>query len=422
MTSIQSVVAAFIIILVDLLGRAGLDKVLALAGGPTLVALWAQLQSVVELVSAVTMAGVLQGLTVLVTQVNTSRDERSLLRDALKLAMGTSLAVALIVALASPELAVWLTRGRIETGLIVLAALAGGISVVPATLNAYWLGKHMQQRMLGLALLSSVILLLVAGSAWFGISLRGLIWIQTLLLAIFGLVVWHYLHKLSQPKEESEHGREYSRKLARFVPVGLAIGIMSPVSMLLVRSMLSGSISWNDVGFLQALWRSTEWVTATAAGVLSLIFLPRFSSTYGSAQFKREMMRAAAMVLIPAACLLLLIYFNQRTLLAMLYDTRFVVSNQTAALIMLGGWIRIASWLFLFGLFSAHRTGLIMAGEVLSLPLYALLLWLFSDGMTLERTAWLYFATYLVYLLFNAVALLYSTRRTNLAGNEADLA
>jgi O-antigen/teichoic acid export membrane protein len=402
LTSIQSVLAAFIIILVDLLGRAGLDKVLALAGGPTMVALWAQLQSVVELVSAVTMAGVLQGLTVLVTQVNTSRDERSLLRDALKLALGTSLAVALIVALASPELAAWLTRGRIETGLFVLAALAGCISVVPATLNAYWLGKHMQQRMLGLALLSSVILLLVAGSAWFGISLRGLIWVQTLLLAVFGLVVWHYLRKLSELKEESEHGREYFRKLARFVPVGLAIGIMSPVSMLLVRSMLSGS--------------------ATAAGVLLLIFLPRFSSTYGSAQFTREMMRAAAMVLIPSACLLLLIYFNQRTLLAMLYDTRFVVSNQTAALIMLGGWIRIASWLFLFGLFSAHRTGLIMAGEILSLPLYALLLWLFADGMTLERTAWLYFASYLVYLVFNAAALLYSTRRTNLAGGEVDVA
>jgi PST family polysaccharide transporter len=421
LTSIQSVLAAFIIILVDLLGRAGLDKVLALAGGPTMVALWAQLQSVVELVSAVTMAGVLQGLTVLVTQVNTSRDERSLLRDALKLALGTSLVVGLIVALASPELAAWLTRGKIEAGLFVLAALAGCISIVPATLNAYWLGKHLQQRMLGLALLSSVILLLVAGSAWFGISLRGLIWVQTLLLAIFGLVIWHYLRKLSQPKEEREHGREYFRKLVRFVPVGLVIGIMSPVSMLLVRSVLSDSISWNDVGFLQALWRTTEWVTATAAGVLSLIFLPRFSSTYGSVRFKREMMRAAAMVLIPAGCLLLLIYLNQRTLLAMLYDTRFVVSNQTAALIMLGGWVRIASWLFLFGLFSAHRTGLIMAGELLSLPLYALLLWLFADGMTLERTAWLYFASYLVYLAFNAAALLYASRRTDLAGSEVDL-
>jgi len=422
LTSIQSVLAAFIIILVDLLGRAGLDKVLALAGGPTMVALWAQLQSVVELVSAVTMAGVLQGLTVLITQVNTARDERSLLRDAFKLGLGTSLAVALIVALASPELAAWLTRGRIETGLFMLAALAGCISVVPATLNAYWLGKHQQQRMLGLALLTSLILLLVAGSAWFGISLRGMIWVQTLLLAIFGLVIWHYLRKLSRPEEKHEHGREYFRKLVKFVPVGLAIGIMSPVSMLLVRGMLSGSISWNDVGFLQALWRSTEWVTATAAGVLSLIFLPRFSSTYGTARFKPEMLRAGVMVLIPAACLLLLIYFNQRFMLALLYDTRFVVSDQTAALIMLGSWIRIASWVFLFGLFSAHRTGLIMAGEILSLPLYALLLWLFADGMTLERTAWLYFASYLVYLVFNAAALLYSSRRTNLAAGEVDLA
>jgi PST family polysaccharide transporter len=413
LTSIQSVLATFAIILIDLLGRAGLDKVLALAGGPAMVALWAQLQSVVELVSAVTMAGVLQGLTVLITQVSDPRDERSLLRDALKLGLGTSLAVALIVVLASPELAVLLTQKKIETDLFLLAALAGCITVVPATLNAYWLGKHHQQRMLGLALLTSAILLLVAASAWFGLSLRGLMWVQSFVLAIIGIVIWRYLHKLSRDRDGQEDGNnEYFRKLVKFVPVGLAIGIMSPVSMLLVRGMLSGTLSWSDVGFLQALWRSTEWVTATAAGVLSLIFLPRFSATYGSARFKREMTRAGVMVLVPAACLLLLIFFNQRVMLAALYDARFVVSDQTAALIMLGSWIRIASWLFLFGLFSAHRTGLIMAGEILSLPLYALLLWLFADGMTLERTALLYFVSYLVYLGFNAIALLYSSRKT----------
>jgi hypothetical protein len=170
------------------------------------------------------------------------------------------------------------------------------------------------------------------------------------------------------------------------------------------------------------LWRSTEWVTATAAGVLSLIFLPRFSATFfsnggGSARFKQEMMRAAVMVLIPAAGLMLVIFFNQRAMLATLYDARFVVSDQTAALIMLGSWIRIFSWLFLFGLFAAHRTGLIIAGEILSLPLFALLLWLFDDGMTLERAALLYFVSYLFYLGFNALALLYSSR--NVTGSRA---
>jgi len=412
LTSIQSVLAAFAIILIDLLGRAGLDKVLALAGGPAMVALWAQLQSVLELVSGVAIAGVVQGLTVLVTQVRESRDERSLLQSALKLGLGTSLAMALVVVLAAPALAAWLTQGRIEPALFLLAAWAGCLTVIPTTLSAYWLGKHQQQRMLRLALLVGTVWLLVAVGAWQGLSLRGLMLVQCGALLLIGSAIWRTIRKLSQAGDGQADGTEYFHKLVKFVPVGLAIGIMSPVSMLLIRGLLSGMLSWNDVGFLQALWRSSDWVTATAAGVLSLVFLPRLSSTYGSAQFKREMIRAGMTVLIPAACLLLLIYFNQRAMLATLYDARFTVSNETAALFMLGSWIRIVSWVFLFGLFAAHRTRMIVAGEVLSLPLLALLLWLFADGITLERAALIYLVSYLVYSGFNAIALIYSRPAT----------
>ncbi len=410
MTSIPSVLAAFAIILIDLLGRAGLDKVLALAGGPAMVALWAQLQSVLDLVSGVAINGVVQGLTVMITQARDSRDERSLLQSALRLGLGTSLAAVLVMVLAAPWLAAWLTREKIGALLFLLAAWAGCIAVIPAMLNAYWLGKHQQQRMLLLALLLGMVWLLVAAGAWLGLSLRGLMLVQCGALLIIGSVIWRYLRRLSQAGGGQAEEAEYFQKLAKFVPVGLAIGIMSPVSLLLVRGMLSGMLSWDDVGFIQALWRSTEWVTATAAGVLSLIFLPRLSSTCGSAQFKSEMLRAGAVVLIPAACLLLLVFFNQRAMLATLYDARFAVSNETAALFMLGCWIRVAAWLFLYGLFAAHRTWLIVAGEMLSLPLFALLLWLFAGGMTLERTALLYLLSYLVYLGFNAAALLYSSR------------
>ena len=418
MTSTLSVLAAFAIILIDLLGRAGLDKVLALASGPAMVALWAQLQSVVDLISGVAITGVVQGLTVLVTQVRDPREERGLLQNALKLGLGVSLAMALVMTLAAPVLATWLTQEKIEAFLFVLAAWAGCLTVIPAMLSAYWLGKHQQQRMLGLALLVGVTWLLVAAGAWMGLSLRGLMLVQCGVLLVIGSVIWRFLRKLSQPCGGQADGTAYFRKLAKFVPVGLAIGIMSPVSMLLIRGILSGTLSWNDVGFMQALWRSTDWVTATAAGVLSLIFLPRFGSAYGSARFKSEMLRASIVVLIPAACLLLFIYFNQRTMLAALYDARFAVSNETAALFMLGCWMRIASWLFLYGLFAAHRTWLIVAGEVLSLPLFALLLRLFAEGMTLERATLLYLASYLVYLGFNAAALLYSSRNPTLARNK----
>jgi len=404
LTSIRSVLAAFAIILIDLCTRAGLDKVLALVGGPAMVALWAQLQSVVEVVCVVAMVGVLQGLTVLIAQARETRDERILLDAALKLALGTSTAVALAAALAAPLLADSLGEGRTET--IWLAALTGCCATLPATLNAYWLGKHRQQRMLRLALLTGAVWLLAAAGAWMGLGLGELMLAQCSAMLLIGGAIWRYLRSVSGEGGDQAKKSAYFRKLVKFVPVGLAIGILSPVSMLLIRGILSGTLSWNEVGIMQALWRSSDWVTATSAGVLSLVFLPRFSQAYGSAQFARELERAGLMVLTAAACLLLLIYLYQRTLLATLYDARFAVSDEATALFMLGNWARIASWLFFFGLFAAHRTRLIMAGEVLSLPLYALLLWLYANGMTLERAALLYLLSYLVYLGFNAACVL----------------
>ena len=404
--------AAFAIILIDLLSRAGLDKVLAWAGSPAIVGLWAQLQSVADLVSAVALAGVFQGLTVLVVQARDVHEERGLLRAALKLGLATSLTIALIVACAAFALSAGLSQINLASDLLLLAALAGCMAIIPATLNAYWLGKHQQQRMLLLTLLSGTTFLLIAAGAWFDLSLRGLMLMQCVILICSAVLIWSYLRKLVRPNGDQTDDAGYLRKLVGFVPVGLAIGIMSPVSMLMMRGILSDTLSWDDVGRFQALWRSTEWVTATASSVLSLIFLPRLSDSYGSARFKTEMLRAGGLVLVSAAGLLLLIYSGQRSILTTLYDLRFTVSDETAALFLLGSWIRIASWLFMFGLFAARQTRFIIAGEIFSLPLFAFLLWQFADGITLERTALLYFISYLAYLGFNVFGLLYTSHRT----------
>ena len=50
------------------MGRAAVDKVLALRGGADLVAYWAQVGSVIELLAGVAVTGVAMGLSVLVAQ------------------------------------------------------------------------------------------------------------------------------------------------------------------------------------------------------------------------------------------------------------------------------------------------------------------------------------------------------------------
>jgi len=196
------------------------------------------------------------------------------------------------------------------------------------------------------------------------------------------------------------------RDLAKYLPVGLSIGILSPASMLIARSILSQSLSWRDVGVLQALWRSSDWITSIAAGLMSFYFLTRFSRAAGAGALTRELLHAAAFILIPAGVLLGLLLVNQKVILAGLYEATFVITDRAAALFLLGDWVRIASWISLYALLATRRTVAVAVGEVLSLPLFAGLLGVFSHGLTLERAALLYLLTYASYLAFNATALL----------------
>lgn len=404
MTSTRSVLASFAVILLDLAVRAGLDKVLALYGSPAVVAMWAQLQSVVDLMSGVALAGIAQGLTVLVAQAWSSDEEGGLLRAALRLGPALAFSAALLFLFAARWLQPWLMWVEWGMGLLTLAALTGCIAVFPGLMAAYWLGRHQQQRVLQFALLSSLPWGAVAWVLYSGGALPELAAAQCLTLLLVALPMWWYMHKLAGHTADGAA----LRSLAHFIPVGLAIGILSPASMLFVRGILASALSWNDAGLMQALWRSTEWVTSIAAGVLSLIFLPRLSATSGTFQFAVELRRAAMMVLPPAAFLLLLIFFQQRAVLSALYDARFAVSDKVAALFLLGCLLRIASWVFLYGLYAARRTWFIVVGEVLSLPLFASLLWWYADSLSLERVALLYCMSYVAYLAFTAAGLIYS--------------
>ena len=430
MTSVRRVAAALVILFIDLAGRSVIDKVLALTGDASRVAVWAQLQSVVELVCAVSSAGVLAGLTVLVAQATSGFEERRLLRAALGLSILISGGLAILIVACARPASMGLGQSDMGPGLIALAAVAGALCVMPATLNAYWLGKSRQPQMLWLALLGALSVAVIAMAALAGAATEGLMTVQVAMLALGSGLVWRYLRRVTgriptavarfawpavaapaaeasvmSVASEARSGRALLRPLLRFIPVGLTIGVMSPASMLLMRAGLAESLSWHEVGHFQALWRLGDWVAALASGMLSLVFLPRLSARWGSDRFLLELRRAAVVVLAPAAGLLALLFLAQAWLLALLYDARFVVSEAAAAWFLGGSWVRIVSWVFLYGLFAAHRTRTIMLGEFLSLPLFAALLWLGRDGMTLERASMLYLVTYLVYAIVNAIGL-----------------
>jgi O-antigen/teichoic acid export membrane protein len=376
---------ALAIIAVGLAGRSALDKLITLRGGAELVALWAQVFSVIEMVSGVALAGVGAGLSVLAAQTASAERQQLFLRRALRLGL---------VVCAPLALATTLIDFAAELP-IALAAAAGAIAVIPGMVNSLWLGQQRRARMLALAVFSAAIPIVAALSsprAW-------LLELLALAYAIPALVIFFVPLRASAPERADD------RALQSYILPGVVIGILSPASLLVARSVVGESLSWHDSGVLQALWRLSDWVSGFAAGILSVLYLPRMAAAYPSPGIRPILRETARHVLMPAAGAFIFLFALCGPLLEMFYDSSFRPSPLAVALLFAGSLARIVSWLPLFALYAALRTRAIAVGEFLSLPLFAGLVFVARDNLTLELVAALWLATYLGYAAFNFWAL-----------------
>jgi PST family polysaccharide transporter len=368
--------------------------VLALRGGGELVALWAQLGSVIELVAGVALAGVGTGLAVYVARTQRPERQADLLREALRIGLGVAAPVALVIAIAGGIFADALFGEKLRPALVAIGAAAGWLAVIPGLVNNLWLGQQRRGLMLALALGSAVLTLtvslLVPGSA--------LLPALAVAQAAPALVVFF----VSRIKTGKPRFRSRSHPLLRYVLPGLSIGILAPGSMLIARGIVGEALSWHEAGVLQALWRVADWVCAFAAGILSVYFLPRFAASRASPLLlSDEMRRAAVMILLPAIAVFAVLFLAHRPLLAALYGPDFGATDGAAALLFTGSAVRIASWIPLFALYAMRRTPAITIGELLSLPLFAVLLLIFKNHLSLETAGALWTAAYAAYGAFN---------------------
>ena len=358
---------------------------LTLRGGPELVAYWAQLGSVVELVAGVALAGVGTGISVLVAQADRLDRQRGILRESLRLGLATSAPLMLAVAAISLAFPEHVARG-LPGPLIALAAVVGCIAVVPGMLNGYWLGQQRRDLMLALAVGSAALQLAAALAA----PQRYLLAFLTVALAVPALaLMFVFPSARAQPLPEEDRDRG---SLRRYILPGLTIGVLTPLAAVAVREIVSAQMSWHEVGLLQALWRVSDWVASVAAGVMAVHFLPRLAAAHGTPRFAAELKRAALVTVLPSALALAAVGALHRPVFSLLYDESFRMSDATVALFFAGTLARIASWLPLYALYAMRRTGPLVVGEFLSMPLFAALLVAYPRPLSLEAAGALWLA------------------------------
>ena len=338
------------------------------------------------------LAGVGTGVAVYAAKSGERERQLELLREALRVGLAVSAVAAAIVAVTGTLFAGVLTGGKLSGGLLALAAVAGCISVIPGTVGLLWQGMQRRDLVLALGVVTAFVPLAVALAAPAGATL----WLLVVAQALPAFVLLAFpLNRVART----------AHPITRYVLPGISIGVLSPASLLVARAAVGEHLSWHDAGVLQALWRVGEWVGAFAWGIGSFHFLPQLAAVQDSARFNRLLGRAVRWIVIPAALVLAVCWLLQRPILAALYDDTFVAPDAAALLIFAGTLARVASWIPLIGLYVKHGTRAIAVGELLSLPLFALLVVLAGDRLTLELAGAFWLFAFCAYTAFNWWAL-----------------
>lgn len=401
---IRAILVALALGVVTLAWRAVFDKLLALRGGPELIATWGQLQSVADLVAGVASAGIAPGVAVLAAQAASADERRGALAAGLRLGGGVALAAlaGVCVLLVLPFQTLTLNA---SAWVAAAAGLFGLVLAIQAVVLSYWSGLGRRKWLFGWSVLSGAVAIVSAWAAPAQGLLAGVIVANAVPALLLAASVFVWLRR--DPAVPTDTQRE---TLRRFIAPSVSIGIFSPIALIAARAVTADTMSVAQVGVMQGIWRSAEWMTHIAGTVMSVYFLQRFSAAPDRAALRAELRHARWVLLAPAAAGFALMGWGHSTLLAVLYDEHFVAGAWAVGAFYFGEWLRIGSWLYLYALYAQHATLSVAVGELLSLPLFALLVFLHGPGLDLDRAGLLYLAAFATYLLFNAWAVDRATR------------
>ena len=396
--------------------RSILDKLWMQSEGLSLVGQWAQFQTLADLIGAPVGAGIGIGLTILTARTDPLMQRFLLIASGI-LGLLITLPLLALALIFHQDIARWAQLPAMYHQALIIAALGGWLSTVAIQMSAYLLGKeqHFKAFLIMIASSLPVLLTLFIGSS---LMLPNLIHLTLLASVISGLIfcIWLAAKAFQMIKEYPQsraHLRSAALKLKKFIGAGFAIGILTPLSVMIARSAIASDLDWNSVGIATALWRVSDWVLCAAQAVLYFHFLPLLSKSADD-QLQSRLTKVILQVFIPSVFAFLLLLIGRQTIFSLLYSNQLVIDWKVCLLFWSGDAMRVLAIIFLLALYILRRTKTISVVELFSQPLLALLLTL-GAAQSLIWVGAAHLFTYAVYasLCFLGVALLWLVPQKN---------
>ena len=386
-----------------------ISKVVAIYTGPIGIANLGQLQNFVAFINGFISSQVSQGVNRYSAE-NQSNYEKACFywRASIKLSFIACCFIISIGVLFSSKISEYLFHQTDLYWLIIIALCALPLNIVNNIFLGVLNGLNEYNRffLANILAISSSLLSMVGLVYFFG--LKGALISASLNNAVAG--IWLITIIIKRPWFKFKYWvghtpRDNITQMKNYFYMGVIGALTGPVSMIVVRTILTNNFSLADAGYWQAVNKISEAYLAVLTTALTVYYFPKTAAAKKYSEYI-TLLKTGACIVVPLALIMALtIYVLKDFIISILFTADFIRARELFLFQNIGDFLRICSWLFATILLAKGYFKINAMLEVIFSIIFPVMVKLLITKFRLNSVSIAYSITYALY--FVVVCIIY---------------
>lgn len=386
-----------------LISGLAVSKIVAIHTGPEGISLLGQLQSLVSLINGFVASQVSQGVSRYTAENGDNFEETKLFwRASIKL---SALAVGFIVTIGiilSKDISVWLFNNESYFFIVIIALAVVPLNVANSIFVGVINGLFDYNRFFLANILSIISGLLIICIFVYFWGLNGALVAVAINNAVAGLLLVLIIRKQYWFRWDywvGETEKKHFREMLNYFYMGIIGALSGPVSLILVRIIITSHLSLAESGYWQAVARISDAYLAILTTIVTVYYFPRTAAAKTRSEHL-SVLYVGMKSFVPLAIMMAIGVFVLKDLIVrVLFTQDFLIASPLFIYQNIGDVLRVISWLFATILLAKgyFRTSAVL--EIIFSFMFPLLTYLLIDSLGFISSSVAYCINYLMYLI-----------------------
>lgn len=190
------------------------------------------------------------------------------------------------------------------------------------------------------------------------------------------------------------------QKLLKFSLMSIVSAIITPLSLIIIRSDLQSLFGNIETGYWQAVWYISTMHLMVITTTLSVYFLPKLSSIHDNILLRKELLTGFKLIFPFVVVTSISIFFLKDILVQILFTSEFTSIKKLLLIQLTGDIFKILSWLLSYLMIAKAMTTLFVLSEFLFVGFFIFLSYFLSRKLGLIGMSYAYLVNYIFYFIF----------------------